>query len=144
MSQEDGGRRLIWHGMVLFLLGLVTGVLIPQLTSPRLALAAHIEALLNGMFLVLVGGLLWKNLRLPERAAAAGVWLLLVAAYANWGFCLLAAVFGASETLAIAGKGYQALPWQELLVSAGLGAGAICILVACCLVLYGLRKTREA
>ena len=144
MSQEDRGRRLIRHGMVLFLLGLLTGVLIPQLTSPRLALAAHMEGLLNGMFLVLVGGVLWKELRLPERAAAAGFWLLLIAAYANWGFCLLAAVFGASKILAIAGKGYQALPWQELLVSAGLGVGAICVLVACCLMLYGLRKTPEA
>ena len=140
MTAEDGGRRLIWHGMFLFLVGLLTGGLIPQLTSPRLALAAHMEALLNGMFLVLVGGVVWEKLRLSERAAAAGIWLLLVAAYANWGFCLLAAVFGAGEILAIAGKGYQALPWQELLVGAGLGAGACCILAACCMLLYGLRK----
>ena len=141
MSQESIRRRLIRHGMALFLLGLLTGILIPVLTSPRLALAAHVEALLNGIFLVLVGGVVWKQLRLPERVAGAGFWLLLVAAYANWGFCLLAAVFGASQTLAIAGAGYSAAQWQEQLVSAGLGVGALCILVACCLVLYGLRKT---
>jgi len=140
MSQEDSGRRLIRHGMVLFLLGLVTGILIPTLTSPRLALAAHMEALLNGIFLILVGGVVWKQLRLPERLAAAGFWLLLIAAYANWGFCLLAAVFGASQVLAIAGAGYGAAPWQEQLVGAGLGVGAICILAACCLVIYGLRE----
>ena len=141
MSHENSGRRLIRHGMVLFALGLLTGILIPTLTSPRLALAAHMEGLLNGIFLILVGGVVWKELRLPERLAGAGFWLLLIAAYASWGFCLLAAVFGASQTLAIAGAGYSAAPWQERLVSAGLGTGALCVLVACCVVLYGLRKT---
>jgi hydroxylaminobenzene mutase len=140
MSQEDSSRRLIWHGMVLFLLGLLTGILIPTLTSPRLALEAHMEGLLNGIFLILAGGVVWKELRLPERLTTAGCWLLLIAAYASWGFCLLAAVFGASQTLAIAGAGHTAAPWQEHLVSVGLGAGAICVLVASCLVLYGLRE----
>ena len=144
MSSKDSDRRLIWHGMVLFFLGLLTGLLIPALTSPRLALAAHMEGLLNGIFLIVVGGVIWKELRLDERLASAILWLLLVAAYASWGFCLLAAVFGASRTLAIAGAGYTAAPWQELLVSAGLGAGAVCILAASCLLLYGLRSTGEA
>jgi hypothetical protein len=81
----------------------------------------------------------WKELRLSEGLTTAGSWLLLVSAYASWGFCLLAAVLGASQTLAIAGKGYTAAPWQELLVSAGLGVGACCVLVASCFVLYGLR-----
>jgi hydroxylaminobenzene mutase len=143
MSAENR-RRLIWHGMVLFFLGLLTGILIPALTSPRLALAAHMEGLLNGVFLMLVGGVLWKELRLPKRLATASVWLLLIAAYASWGFCLLAALFGASRTLAIAGAGYSAAPWQELLVSAGLGVGAVCVLVACALLLYGLRGASEA
>jgi hypothetical protein len=92
------------------------------------------------MFLILVGGVVWKELQLSERLTHAGSWLLLVAAYASWGFCLLAAVFGASQTLAIAGKGFTAAPWQELLVSAGLGVGAVCVLVACCFLLYGLRE----
>jgi hydroxylaminobenzene mutase len=140
MSQEGTHRRLIRQGMILFILGLITGILIPRLTSPRLALAAHMEGLLNGMFLILVGGVVWKELRLSDGLARAGSWLLLVAAYASWGFCLLAAVFGAGETLAIAGKGYHAAPWQEWLVTAGLGVGALCVLVASCFVLYGLRE----
>jgi hydroxylaminobenzene mutase len=144
VSREGSGRRLIRHGMVLFFLGLLTGAVIPELTSPRLGLAAHLEALLNGIFLIVAGGVVWKELRLPERVAATGFWLLLASAYANWGFCLLAAVFGASQTLSIAGAGYRAAPWQEQLVSAGLLIGAVCILVACCFVIYGLRRTGES
>jgi hydroxylaminobenzene mutase len=139
MSAKNASPRLIWHGVFLFLLGLLTGVLIPALTSPRLGLAAHLEALLNGMFLVLVGGVVWERLRLPERVEQVGCWLLLCAAYASWGFCLLAAVFGAGGTLAIAGAGYSAAEWKEQLVSLGLIVGAVCITVACCLLLYGLR-----
>jgi hypothetical protein len=37
-----------------------------------------------------------------------------------------------------------AAPWQEQLVGMGLGIGAICILVACCFVIYGLRRTGES
>jgi hydroxylaminobenzene mutase len=139
MSATNDGRRLIWHGLSLFLLGLLTGVLIPVLTSPRLGLSAHLEALLNGMFLVLIGGVVWERLRLPERIARLGYWLLILAAYGTWGFCLLAAVFGAGRTLAIAGAGYGAAEWQEQLVSAGLILGAVCIIAACSFLLWGLR-----
>ena len=130
---------MIWHGVFLFLLGLLTGFVIPALTSPRLGLSAHMEALLNGMVLIVVGGVVWKELKLPDRPAMAVFWLLLFAAYANWVFCFLAAVFGAGEILAIAGAGYSAKAWQEQLVGVGLGLGALSILFASILVLYGLR-----
>ena len=139
MGREGAGRSMIWHGVFLFLLGLLTGIVIPALTSPRLGLSAHLAALLNGMFLVVVGGVVWKELTLSDRTARAVFWLLLIAAYANWGFCFLAAVFGAGEILAIAGAGYRAAAWQEQLVKVGLGLGALSILLASVLVLYGLR-----
>jgi hypothetical protein len=40
--------------------------------------------------------------------------------------------------------GHRAAPWQEQLVSMGLGIGAICILVACCFVIYGLRSSHSS
>jgi len=140
MEPRNTGRSLIWHGVFLFLLGLLTGIVIPAVTSPRLGLSAHMEALLNGMFLVLVGGIVWKEVRLSESAARAVFWLLLFAAYANWLFCLLAAIFGASEILPIAGAGYSAAAWQEQLVKVGLGLGAIAILGATATMVYGLRS----
>jgi hydroxylaminobenzene mutase len=139
MASRDAGRSLVWHGVFLFLLGLLTGLAIPALTSPRLGLSAHMEALLNGMFLVIVGGVVWRYLNLPDRIARAVFWLLLFSAYANWAFCFLAALFGASEILPIAGAGYSAEAWQEQLVKVGLGLGAVSILLAMILVLYGLR-----
>ncbi len=36
MSLEDSRRRLMWHGMLLFLLGLLTGLLEAQFANPRM------------------------------------------------------------------------------------------------------------
>src|SRR5260370_725648 len=48
-------RALMKHGMVLFLLGLITGLVIPQLHNPRMGGSAHLEGLLNGIFLPVLG-----------------------------------------------------------------------------------------
>jgi len=139
MTKQDARRRLIWHGMVLFLIGLITGFVIPLLTNPRLGLSAHMEALLNGMVLVLVGGVVWDNMRLSQHMEAFVFRLLVFAAYANWAFCLLAAFFGGSEMLPLASAGHAAAPWQEIPVRIGLGLCAVSITVASVCVLVGLR-----
>jgi hypothetical protein len=47
-----GNRRLMWHGILLFLLGLVTGLAEQRFTNPRMGLAAHLEGVMNGTFLI--------------------------------------------------------------------------------------------
>lgn len=80
-------------GLVLFLLGLLTGFVVPNLKNPRMALSSHLEAVLNGMFLVLLG-LLWPHIHLPNAWAVTAVVLIVYAAYANWIASLLAAIWG--------------------------------------------------
>jgi hydroxylaminobenzene mutase len=58
-------RVLFTLGLVLFLVGLLTGFAVPALKNPRMALSSHLEAVLNGMFLVLLG-LLWPHIDLPK------------------------------------------------------------------------------
>ena len=140
MMTDNAGRRLIWHGVFLFLLGLLTGFVIPAVTNPRLGLSAHMEALLNGMLLILIGGIIWNKLSLSDRIATAAFWLVLCGAYGSWISCLLAAVFGASKMLPIASAGYSATAWQETIVRIGLSIVAISITLATCFILYGLRK----
>ena len=136
----DRGRRLLWHGVLLFLIGLLTGFALPALTNPRLGLSAHMEALLNGMVLILLGGVVWNYLNVSERIEKLLFWLFIYAAYANWFFCLLAAIFGANKILPIASSGHTVAPWQDIPVRLGLGTGALSITLACILLLYGLRS----
>lgn len=142
-AAADAAGAFIWHGLALFFLGLLTGFAIPAMRSPRLGVSAHVEAILNGMFLILLGGVVWDRLKLSHRTATVVYWQFLFAAYGCWFFCLLAAAFGASQMLPIAGAGHQALPWQEKLVQAGLGLVAIDTAVASLIVLHGLRKAKR-
>src|SRR6185437_555540 len=58
-------RRLLWHGIALFLIGLLTGLAQQHFTNIRMALAAHLEGVMNGTFLLAVGAI-WNEVRLPS------------------------------------------------------------------------------
>ena len=59
-------RRLLWHGMCLFLLGLLTGFVEQKFNNPRMGLAAHLEGVMNGTFLVALGAA-WEEVKLAPR-----------------------------------------------------------------------------
>ena len=44
---QNLNRRLMWHGMFLFLLGLLTGFAESHFTNVRMGLAAHLEGVMN-------------------------------------------------------------------------------------------------
>jgi (hydroxyamino)benzene mutase len=90
---ESANRRLMWHGMFLFLLGLVTGFVEQRFANVRMGLAAHLEGVMNGTFLVALGAI-WTEVRLPAPAKALAYWTALYGTYVNWLVTTLAAVFG--------------------------------------------------
>jgi hydroxylaminobenzene mutase len=59
--------NLLFLGFLLFLLGLLTGLIVPVFTNPRLAVSSHIEGVLNGVFLIVLG-LVWHKLVLSDKA----------------------------------------------------------------------------
>lgn len=135
---NDIRRRLAWHGMLLFLLGLLTGLAGAHFSNPRMGLSAHLEGVMNGILLLAVAGA-WPLVRLPPFATRAAVGLLLYGAYANWLVTTLAAVFGTGAMTPLAGAGRSAAPWQEAVVSAGFASVALAIIAASGLLLAGLR-----
>lgn len=132
-------RRLMWHGILLFLLGLLTGLVQNELKNPRMGLAAHLEGLMNGTFLLALGAA-WKEVRLSERAARAAYGTALFGAYANWAVSLVAATLGTSAMTPIAGAGFNADAWQERLVAGGFIAVGVAMLVASSILLVGFRN----
>jgi hydroxylaminobenzene mutase len=87
---------LIWHGMFLFLLGLLTGFVEQQFNNPRMGLAAHLEGVMNGTFLIALGAV-WTEVRLSPRLKAGAYWSALYGTYANWTATTLAAIFGTAS-----------------------------------------------
>jgi (hydroxyamino)benzene mutase len=75
---EDTKRRLVWHGMFLFLLGLLTGFVEQKFNNPRMGLAAHLEGVMNGTFLLALSAG-WAEVRLSRRLKTVAYWSALTA-----------------------------------------------------------------
>ena len=132
-------RRLLWHGMCLFLLGLLTGFVEQKFNNPRMGLAAHLEGVMNGTFLVALGAA-WEEVKLAPRLKTVTYWSALYGTYANWALTTLAAIFGTAAMSPITGAGHHGLPWQESAVTFGfitVGPVMVCVSV---LSLWGLRR----
>ncbi|HWO01582.1 MAG TPA: hydrogenase [Blastocatellia bacterium] len=140
MESSDTARRLFWHGIFLFLLGLISGLVVPLMVNPRMGLSSHLGGVINGTFLVVLG-LIWGHLKLAQRLLSATFWLAIYSTYgAGWAAALLGGIFGTSSATPIAGAGHTGQPWQENLVNFLLYTGALAIILVCVFVLWGLRK----
>jgi hydroxylaminobenzene mutase len=136
---EDSRRRLIWHGMFLFLLGLLTGFVETKFANPRMGLAAHLEGVMNGTFLVALGAV-WMEVRLSAKLKAAAYWSALYGAYVNWAATALGAAWGIASLSPITGAGHSALPWQEGFITALFMSVGLAIVGSSIMVLWGLRR----
>jgi hydroxylaminobenzene mutase len=137
---EDNKRRLIWHGIFLFLLGLVTGFMETKFANPRMGLAAHLEGVMNGTFLIALGAV-WAAVKLSPRVKTAAFWIALYGTYVNWLATTLAAVFGTAALSPITGAGHSGLPWQEQLVTALFMSVGLATIATALMVLWGLRRS---
>lgn len=137
---EDRRRDLLWHGMFLFLLGLLVGLVEAKLANPRMGLAAHLEGVMNGILLLAVGAV-WAEVRLGGSAKTVCYWVVLYGAYANWAFTTFAAVAGTAAMSPITGSGHAGQPWQEALVTAGFISVGLAIIGASLLLLWGFRRS---
>ena len=131
-------RRLMWHGMFLFLLGLLSGFFEQKFINPRMGLAAHLQGVMNGTFLLALGAV-WESVKLSERPKSATFWIALYGTYMNWVATVLAAAFGTAALNPITSAGHSGLPWQESLMTVLFMTVGIAMLAASVLVLWGLR-----
>lgn len=133
-------HRLIFLGIALFLLGLITGLFVPVLQSPRIGLSAHLQGILNGLFLVAIG-LLWERLQLSGRSKIILYWGTVYGTFANFVGTFLAALWGATGFMQVAVGGVAGKPLHEAIVGFFLVSLSLVMLVVCGMVLWGLRWT---
>jgi hydroxylaminobenzene mutase len=125
----DAANILCFAGVLLFLVGLLTGLVIPRCRSPRLGLSAHLTGVQSGTFLLALG-LLWPRLSMSpvwSTILANGTWASL---YMVWLALLLAAIFGAGRGLPIAGQGMTSTPTRQTAVTGLLATGSLGILLS--------------
>ncbi len=143
-KKAELSRKLIRSGVLLFLLGLLTGFVIPIMQNPRMGLSSHLEGVQNGMLLIIFG-IIWNQLRLSDSTLQWGYGLSLFGTYMNWATTFLAGLWGAgAEMMPIAGANLLGTTLQEGLIKFGLGSLSLAMLIVCGILLWGLRgKTAQ-
>ncbi len=137
---DQAARKLKKSGMILFFFGLITGFLMMNLKNPRMGLAAHLEAVMNGAFLVIVG-LIWNELKLSQQMRKLTYLTLNYGAFMNWFITLLAAFLGTSKMTPITGLGYSSTIFRENLVNAGFISVGLTMIFSLIVLIYGLRNS---
>ncbi|HTO54307.1 MAG TPA: hypothetical protein VMR50_13060 [Myxococcota bacterium] len=128
MSESLQGL-LAYRGVLLFFLGLLTGVAIPLVRSPRIGLSAHMAAIQSGLALI---GVAWlgSHLSLSDAWARAIAHTLWISFYVLWVGLLFGAVFGTGQALPLAGRGVTAGPWQERIATVLIAGSSIAVALA--------------
>ena len=134
---QTADRRLMWHGVFLFLIGLVTGLQEGRFKNMRMALSAHLEGVMNGTFLIALGAI-WGHVHLPPPVERVARSTALFGTYGNWLFTALGAAMGTAAANPILSQGHHGKPWQEKVAGAGFRSIAYSILIAVVLILCGL------
>lgn len=130
-------QQLLIGGTVLFLVSLLLGFAIPLLASSRMGVSAHTTGLQSGLTLWALG-LMWQYVALPPGAQRAAQVLAIAGLFAIFAGMTLAAVWGASRALPLAGAGHAATPMRETIAFALIAGGSVASVVAVALVLWGL------
>jgi len=128
---EEVSSTLSFMGVLLFMLGLLTGFGIPAFGSPRIGLSAHLDAIESGLALIAFG-LLLLHLMISigwARLIAHTMWISL---YVLWLGLVTGAVFGTGRVFPIAGAGAAlvAKQWQENAALTLISVGSIGAVVA--------------
>lgn len=140
-AQLRQGHRLLQAGVAIFLAALFIGLALPYMAVPRLALSAHLVGMLQGIFL-LVLGLAWGRLTLGRGPLALAFCLLIYQAIAAPVANLLAALWGAGNSIIpMAAGAAHGTPLQETVINFGLRSAGAALIVALVLVLWGLHRT---
>jgi hydroxylaminobenzene mutase len=136
----DIQKTYVVLGLVLFLLGLLTGFVVPALKNPRMGVAAHMVGMTNGPFLIVIG-LLWPYVHLAHAWDVVTVTLFAYGSYANWLAMQLGSLWGAGRKFAPGVSGdHQAPAAKERLVDFLLASLAPVMVVATSIVIVGVLR----
>jgi (hydroxyamino)benzene mutase len=116
-------------GLWLILIGLLIGAAIPKFTSPRLALSAHLTAVQSGTALLAIGWF-WPQLAKGNAYADLLGHALWISFWMLSAGLTLAAAWGASKVLPIAGAGYAATPLRERVAAGVISVASVAMILA--------------
>lgn len=131
-------RNLLRLGFILIFISFLTGAIIPLFKNPHLAVSAHLNAIIGGIILVILG-IIFDKLNLSATARKIMTWSWIYAIYMNWLATLLGAIWGTSKLTPVAGAGFAGSALQETIMSIMLGSLVLASFIGGGILIYGLR-----
>lgn len=133
------GHHLIQIGIALLLFTSFEGFVIPALRAPRLGLSVHTLSTFQSLLMLAIG-LMWPMLHLSSAASTAAFWLFVYSAFATLIPYVLAAVWGAGNSIMpLAAGTARGTPLQETVIKIVLCSAAPTGIVSFALMFWGLR-----
>lgn len=130
--------RVARHGVIVLLLGLLTGFVIGGFHNRRLGDVAHLVGLIGGFGLIALG-LLWPRLNLGRVWSGAGAWMAASSMYLSWLGAFVRGALGSGPDPVSPSMLGSPLLWDRL-GGLALSAGSLLSLAATLIVLFGLRS----
>jgi hydroxylaminobenzene mutase len=133
------GHRLLQLGIGLLLFTSLQGFAIPHFAAPNLGRSVHTLSALSGVLLLALG-LLWPRLMLGVTASRIAFWCLVYSDLAIIAAFLLAAIWGAGNSvMPLAAGAAHGSTVQETTIAAIAYSSAPTGIISFALVLWGLR-----
>lgn len=134
---------LLFSGALLFLIGLLSGALIPRMLNPRMGLLAHLAGVQNALVLLVIASV-WQHIVLSRCLRFLLCGFGISSMYGFWLALQLAALWGTSHATPIAGAGFEGLQWQETVTTLLLrGSSLVSILFALLWLVGFLKRSKE-
>ena len=144
MNRASQSHHLLQVGVGLLLVAVLLGLVIPRFAVPRLALSAHLVGFLQGILLLALASP-WARFRLTEGQSAVAFWLVTYQAVAAFASNLLAAAWGAGNSiLPMAAGPAHGTTVQETIITVGLRSAGAALIALLLLLLWGLRRAPAA
>lgn len=124
----SGDLRMIFHGAVLVVLGLLSGFATAVVPAPNMALAAHTIGIIEGTLCIAVA-FVWPILQAHGYQLTKTRYALLIGFYCNWLGAILAGVWSAKMMAIVSAAEMPdiAAHWQELVVAVLLNASILVV-----------------
>jgi hydroxylaminobenzene mutase len=132
-------ERLVRSGVLLALLGVLTGFAPMLVTNPRMGLAAHVGGVMNALLLLTLGAV-WSFVKLPPGRESLATTLLIFGGFGNWANVLVASITGATEFAPLAAAGHSAGALIEKATFGLIVIAASATLTGLALTFWGVRN----
>lgn len=136
------GRRLAFHGLLLFLLSMIEGMFVQKMAVPRMGLSAHVGGAMSGLFLMALAGI-WSEIKLSPRMAASAFWTALLGFYVSSAGLLWAALFATHNSTPMNGAAQPASSLHEIITLVLTAGGGVLVLITCVMGLSGLARQKD-